>query len=132
MGLAVIIFSACSSGSSSSSLSILLTNNEGNYHFAGYKVLNHPYKEGGVQQGQYRVHLLDKKGEVIRKVGFSNLNITGAGKRKGISFIIPLKPKLYRIAVYKLDGSSGHYRLDKAHPLFTWTLPDSLRDDLGN
>jgi len=119
---------ACSADVTTESLIVSIVKNNGGYYIADFHVVGQPYKKSAGQQGTFRVHLIDKGGKVFKKIGFGKLNISSTEKgNPKISFMIPLTSKLEQIAVYKLDGSSGHYRLDSAHPLIKWTLPDSLQ-----
>lgn len=128
LALILILVAACSFDTPSNSLAVSITQNDaGNYHIADCRVLDHPYKKSAGRQGTFRVQLLDNDGKVIQEIGFGTLNVsTNESGNSEINFIIPLLPNLKQIAVYKLDGSSGHYRLDSAHPLLTWTMPDSV------
>lgn len=127
----ILTFSSCTkSDSTEKTISLTLIQNGPKLQVSDYEVLNRPYKKSSFgQQGSYRIHLLDKTNSVIQKVGFGSLNIQSTrGGSSTVKVYLPLKPDLYQIVVYKLDGSSGHYRLDSDHPLLSWTLPDSLRN----
>jgi len=115
-------------------ISLTLIKNGLKFQVEDYQLLNRPYKKSNFgQQGSYRIHLLDKTNNVIQKVGIGSLNIQAmpSGDEK-IKVVLPLKPALHKVVVYKLDGSSGHYRLDSDHPLLSWTLPDSIRNFSAN
>lgn len=111
----------------SQSLVLSLVKQGSDFRVVDYQVLDTPYKHSP-RQGSYRVHLLDKKFNIIRKIGFDKLNIPDSAKREekaGTELVIPLKPELHQIIIYRLDVSSGHYRLIKDDPLLTWKLTDT-------
>lgn len=112
----------------SKSLMVMLQDKGTQYQVTQVKVLDRPYKSSR-QQGHYQVHLLDRSQHVIQKIGFDDIALpqASAGNAKvDLQFILPLKKGLHQIAVYKLDGSSGHYQLNEERPLVRWILPDSL------
>jgi len=94
---------------------------------AGYKVLEQPYQKN-YQQGRYQIHLLDTEGTIIQKVSFDKLTFGDTGSSDRLQLVVPMKPNFHKLALYKLDGSSGHYQLKDTQPLLSWQLPDELRE----
>ncbi|MGD8427020.1 MAG: hypothetical protein PVH63_05270 [Balneolaceae bacterium] len=87
------------------------------------------YKVGTAKEGLYRLQLLDERGRVIKEIGFGKLYMQPGKKGDPhIRLPLPMVPDLYQVAIYKLDGSSGHNRLDSDRPILRWTLNDSLRN----
>jgi len=127
--LIALILGGCSHQSTmSKTLFLSLSRDGNNYKVTNYQVKNHPFEIGSGQEGIYRVHLLDKNHNILQKIGFGELYMHSAGTGNNeVELALPMNSKLYQIAIYKLDGSSGHYRLNSDKPLLTWTLPDSVR-----
>lgn len=112
-------------------LSLLVTSRDGRFQVKKYEVLDRPFKEQQ-QQGLYQVHLLDKAGNILQKISFEKLSFSASpkgGSASGFYVALPLKPALYRIRFYRLDGSSGHYQLKADAPLLSWKLPGELTAD---
>lgn len=127
--LITLILGGCANQSTvPKTLFLSLSKDGNNYQVTDYQVKNHPFEIGSGQEGIYRVHLLDKNHNILQKIGFGELYMHSANTRNNeVKLALPMDSKLYQIAIYKLDGSSGHYRLNSDKPLLTWTLPDSVR-----
>lgn len=111
----------------SQTLVLTLLNQGSDFRVVDYQVLNTPYKNAR-RQGRYQIHLLDKEFNIIQKIGFDKLDILGheeGAEKTGMKLVIPLKPELHQIVIYRLDVSSGHYRLIKDDPLLKWKLTDT-------
>lgn len=128
---AIFLFAGCTD-SDSKSIALHLTDEGSGYEVDSYKVTNNAYKKSS-QQGIYRIHLLDEKGNILAEVGFDKLKgtstNTGSGDRD-MDLVIPVKQDMHRVVLFKMDGSSGHYQLDSSDPLLIWTLPDSVKNSV--
>lgn len=84
--------------------------------------------EKSYQQGNYQALLLDSEGNTLREITFQDIENSGSREgHKDLSVSIPLDEKLYQIAIFQLDGRSGHYkRTDES--MVTWTLPESVKE----
>jgi len=124
--VSIILITACSDSDTASKtilLSLQKVNDE--YRVSDCRVLNRSYKSGASQQGRFRIHLLDKNQKVIQKIGFDKMNGTIASE-SDMELLVPFNKDLNGVVLFKLDGSSGHYRLNTSKPLMSWALPDSI------
>lgn len=120
----LFLMGCAGSTSDTSSLVISIANNADSLEVTDYQVLDQPY-EKSYQQGRYQIHLLDANGRVIQKISFNQLAFNGRANSRW-QMVVPLVPHLYEIALYKLDGSSGHYQLKDSRPMLRWQLPETL------
>jgi len=68
--------------------------------------------------GMYQVQLRDQKGGLVERIGFQPLYFeTDADSSKDFTITLPYRPKIFRMMIYRLDGSSGHYTLKGQDPL---------------
>ena len=124
----LLLFAACNTQHSDTSTLMLAVDSKGDsLSVAGYKVLEQPYQKN-YQQGRYQIHLLDTEGTIIQKVSFDKLTFGDTGSSDRLQLVVPMKPNFHKLALYKLDGSSGHYQLKDTQPLLSWQLPDELRE----
>ncbi len=125
LGLMVLL-GCTSSNSDTSSLAVSITNESDSLKVSGYEVLEQPFKKS-YRPGRYQIHLLDANDRILQKISFDQLTIGGV-QNDSLQLVVPLLPALHRIALYKLDGSSGHYQLTDSRPLLRWKLPADLRE----
>ena len=124
----LLLFAACNTQHSDTSTLMLSVNSKGDsLSVAGYKVLDQPYQKS-YQQGRYQIHLMNNKGTIIQKISFDKLTFGEMGNSDRLQLVVPMKPNFRKLALYKLDGSSGHYQLKDTQPLLSWQLPDELRE----
>src|SRR5699024_9246860 len=89
------------------------------YRVADFQVTDKDFQESK-QQGLYEAHLIDSTGNILQKVNFEKMKFPSSSDQNNqadFSLALPLIPELYRIKLYKLDGSSGHYQLKTDNPL---------------
>lgn len=124
----VLLFAGCNNQDSDTSTLMLSVQSKGDsLSVAGYKVLDRPYQKS-YQQGRYQIHLMNTKGTIIQKISFDKLSFGDTGSSGRMQLIVPMKPEFQELALYKLDGSSGHYQLKDTQPLLSWQLPGELRE----
>lgn len=124
----LLLFASCNTQQSDTSTLLLSVQSKGDsLSVAGYKVLDQPYQKN-YQQGRYQIHLMNNKGAIIQKISFDKLSFGDTVSSDRLQLIVPMKPDFQELALYKLDGSSGHYQLKDTQPLLSWQLPDELRE----
>lgn len=68
--------------------------------------------------GMYQVQLRNQKGDLVERIGFQPLYFeTDADSAKDFTITLPYRPEIFRMMIYRLDGSSGHYTLKGQEPL---------------
>lgn len=119
------IFACNTNEKSLQSLLLKISTESNGYQISDYQVTDKTFEKSH-QQGNYQALLLDSHGKKLHEISFQKIEGTGAGDDQGFMVSVPLDKNLHRIAIYQLDGRSGHYqRPDEA--LLTWTLPDSIK-----
>lgn len=122
-------FLAACNGDKDLQMSLLLqiSTDSSEFHVSDYRVSDDPFKKS-YQQGNYQALMLDGDGKKLREITFQKIEKTGIGDdHSGFSVSLPMLDNLHRVAIYRLDGRSGHYqRPDEA--LLTWSLPDSVKE----
>lgn len=123
------ILTACSANEvSQRTLLLSLSADSSGFSVTEYQVVDHPFKKSH-QQGDYQALLLDSEGNTLREITFQDIENSGSGEGADLSVSIPLEEKLYQIAIFQLDGRSGHFRRTD-ESMVTWTLPESLKEKL--
>ena len=132
---AILIFTGCSQADESSKiLSLSLVEEKGEFRITGYQVLDRVYQHSP-QQGNYQAHLLDEKQKIIQEVTFERFDFSSSSNtvsNQKFTLELPLTAELSKIVIYRLDGSSGHYRLMTNDPLLKWTLPSAIQEKYGS
>lgn len=129
LSVILIIVGCSNSNTASKSIVLSVESEDGDVGVENYEVLNNSYKKSR-QQGIYRIHLLDRKDNIVEEIGFDKLTSSNVktGSENKMDLMIPLKADMDRVVLYKMDGRSGHYQLDTSEPLFIWAVPDTIRN----
>lgn len=112
----------------SKTLVLSLSADSSGFSISDYQVMDRPFTKS-YQQGNYQALLLDSEGNTLRKVTFQDVQHTGSTEDNAdLTVSIPLEENLYQVAIFRLDGRSGHYqRTDKS--MVTWKLPESVMEE---
>ncbi|PAU93883.1 hypothetical protein CK503_09425 [Aliifodinibius salipaludis] len=113
--------------SASQTLSLALSDRNGQLHVVDYQVRDQAFVKSR-QQGRYQAHIFDE-GNVLQKINFERIEYPATDNSNAeIDFYatVPLLPNADRIEIYMLDGSSGHYQLKTDNPLLTWQIPQNV------
>jgi len=114
--------------SSSGTLSLALSERNGQLHVVGYQIKENVFAKSQ-QQGRYLLHIFDDEGNVLQAINFERIELSAANSgNPEINFYVamPVLAKAERIEIYMLDGSSGHYQLKTDQPLLKWQIPKSV------
>lgn len=121
-----IIVGCTGNESSQQTLMLSLSSADGTYRISDYQVMDSSFKKSN-QQGNFQAHLLNPEGKKLREISFQQIETSHeTADPSALNVLLPLVEDLDQVAIYQLDGSSGHYQLPE-DPLVTWELPDSLK-----
>src|SRR5699024_1785427 len=126
------IVTGCSNGNpkdNPKTLILTLAHSENSFAVLDYEIADRAFKDAP-QQGLYQTHFVNELSDIIKKISFDDSQafpIKTKDQEADLYLSIPILPKIYRVNLYKLDISSGHYQLKKDAPLLSWTVPKKIR-----
>lgn len=122
--LSMMVWSGCKSENRSpKTLVLTLRTDSTRWRVADFEVSAKTYEGRSSESGLYQVRMVDKKANVLARVGLGRLVIQQLEKQGRLKLRLPCPDQTQEVLIYRMDGSSGHYTLKQQDPLLRWTLP---------